>query len=70
MAEEQKSFAPSPEFAAQANIADAKVYAEAAADPQGWWAGQAKTLLRLDKALGHCLRVEPAPRQVVCRRAA
>ncbi len=45
MAEEQKTFAPSAEFTAQANIADLGVYDEAARDPQGWWAKQAETLL-------------------------
>ena len=45
MAEESKTFAPSAEFAAQANISDLSVYDEAAADPQGWWAKQAETLL-------------------------
>ena len=45
MAEESKTFAPSAEFAAQANISDLSVYDEAAADPQGWWARQAETLL-------------------------
>ncbi len=45
MAEEQKTFAPSAEFTAQANISDPGVYDEAAADPQGWWARQAETLL-------------------------
>ena len=45
MAEEQKTFPSSPEFMAQANIADPHVYDEAARDPQGWWAKQAETLL-------------------------
>ena len=45
MAEEQKTFAPSAEFTTQANISDPGVYDEAAADPQGWWAKQAETLL-------------------------
>jgi acetyl-CoA synthetase len=45
VAEEQKTFAPSAEFTAQANIADLGVYDEAARDPQGWWAKQAETLL-------------------------
>ncbi len=45
MAEEQKTFAPAPEFTAQANISDPGVYDEAAQDPQGWWAKQAETLL-------------------------
>ena len=45
MAEEPKTFPPSPEFTAQANINDPGIYDEAAADPQGWWAKQAETLL-------------------------
>jgi acetyl-CoA synthetase len=45
VAEEQKTFAPAPEFTAQANISDPGVYDEAARDPQGWWAKQAETLL-------------------------
>ena len=45
MAEESKTFAPAAEFTAQANMNDPGVYDEAAADPQGWWAKQAETLL-------------------------
>ena len=45
MAEEQKTFAPAAGFTAQANISDPAVYDEAAADPEGWWAKQAETLL-------------------------
>ena len=45
MAEEQKTFAPAAGFAASANISDPAVYEEAAADPEGWWAHQAETLL-------------------------
>ena len=45
MAEEQKTFAPAAGFAASANISDPAVYEEAAADPEGWWARQAETLL-------------------------
>ena len=45
MANEQKTFPPSSEFTAQANLSDPQVYVEAAADPQGWWAKQAETLL-------------------------
>ena len=61
MAEEQKTFPPSPEFMAQANIADPHVYDEAARDPQGWWAKQAETLLDLDETLGNSLRMERRP---------
>jgi len=45
----EQSFAPSPEFTAQANISDGSVYAEAAADPQRWWAKQAGELLTWTK---------------------
>src|SRR6185437_6530946 len=38
-------FAPPTEFAAQAKVADAAVYEQAAADPQAWWAGQARQRL-------------------------
>jgi acetyl-CoA synthetase len=40
---ETRQFAPSPEFAAQAN-AQPGIYAEAEADPEGWWAEQAERL--------------------------
>ena len=49
MAEEQRIFAPSPEFTGQANLADPKVYEAASADPQAWWAKQAETLLDWSK---------------------
>ena len=45
----QQSFAPSVEFAAQANINNPSVYEEAAANPQGWWARQAGELLTWSK---------------------
>src|SRR5580658_6463816 len=41
-------FAPPAEFAAQAEVADAAVYEQAAADPQAWWAGQARQRLDWD----------------------
>jgi hypothetical protein len=41
-------FAPPTEFAAQAKVADAAVYEQAAADPQAWWAGQARQRLDWD----------------------
>src|SRR3984957_9019726 len=41
-------FAPSAEFAAQAESVDPGVYEQAAANPQAWWAGQARQ--RLDWA--------------------
>src|ERR1700733_6002423 len=43
-----KDFPPSAEFAAQAEVVDPAVYEQAAANPQAWWAGQARQ--RLDWA--------------------
>ena len=34
-------FPPDPAFVAQANASDPEIYARAAADPEGWWAGWA-----------------------------
>src|ERR1700684_11284 len=45
---EVKDFAPPAGFTAQAKVADPAVYEQAAADPQAWWAGQARQ--RLDWA--------------------
>jgi acetyl-CoA synthetase len=42
--EETRSFAPSPEFAKQAN-AQPSIYAEAEADPVSWWRKQAERLV-------------------------
>ena len=41
---ETRQFAPPAEFAAQAN-AQPDIYAEAATDPQSWWAEQAERLI-------------------------
>jgi acetyl-CoA synthetase len=41
-------FAPPTEFAAQAKVTDAAVYEQAAADPQAWWADQARQRLDWD----------------------
>src|SRR5512145_968369 len=41
---ENRTFAPSPEFTAQANIRDASVYETAMADPEAFWAGFAEEL--------------------------
>ncbi len=49
MADEQQTFPPTAEFAAQANISDPNVYDEAAADPEGWWAQQSSELLEWTK---------------------
>src|ERR1700678_4280342 len=43
-----EEFAPPAEFAAQAEVADAAVYEQAAADPQAWWADQARQRLDWD----------------------
>jgi acetyl-CoA synthetase len=42
---EDRTFPPSPEFVAQANIADRSLYDEADADPEAFWARQARELL-------------------------
>jgi acetyl-CoA synthetase len=41
---EHDTFAPPPGFQADARLKDPAVYAEAAADPQAWWARQAEAL--------------------------
>jgi acetyl-CoA synthetase len=43
-----RDFPPSAGFAAQAAVTDAAVYEQAAADPQGWWASQARQRLDWD----------------------
>ena len=48
-------FAPPAEFAAQAKVADAAVYEQAAADPQAWWAGQARQRLDWDTPFAEVL---------------
>jgi acetyl-CoA synthetase len=42
--QEDRSFAPNPEFAAQANAHDASIYETAAADPVKFWEGWARKL--------------------------
>jgi acetyl-CoA synthetase len=42
--QEQRRYAPTAEFAAQANANDPAIYARAEADPEGFWAEQAKSL--------------------------
>jgi acetyl-CoA synthetase len=42
--QETRRFPPSPEFTAQANASDAGIYAEAARDPEAFWARWAKEL--------------------------
>src|SRR5688572_1942834 len=41
---EERSFAPSPSFRAQANVSDQRVYEEAARDPEGFWETFAREL--------------------------
>jgi acyl-CoA synthetase (AMP-forming)/AMP-acid ligase II len=48
-------FAPPAEFAAQAKVADAAVYEQAAADPQAWWADQARQRLDWDTPFAEVL---------------
>jgi len=47
--DEQKTFAPTADFIAQANMGDLNVYDEAAADSEGWWAKQSAELLQWTK---------------------
>ncbi|MDR3691534.1 MAG: acetate--CoA ligase [Fimbriimonas sp.] len=42
--QENRSFPPSPEFIAQANVSDPEIYAKAAADPEAFWESWAKQL--------------------------
>ena len=42
--ETERTFPPSPEFAADANASDPGVYQRAAADPEAWWASWAEKL--------------------------
>ena len=42
--QEDRSFPPPADFAAMANMADPDIYAKAAADPEGFWAGLAEDL--------------------------
>jgi acetyl-CoA synthetase len=45
---EDRTFPPSAEFTAAANLADPSIYERAAADPPGFWAEQARELLHWD----------------------
>jgi Acetyl-coenzyme A synthetase N-terminus len=40
--DERRTFAPSPEFLAKARVKDQSLFEAAAADPEGFWAEQAK----------------------------
>ncbi len=42
--DEKREFPPPPEFAAQANVNDPAIYAQAASDLEGYWAGEAAKL--------------------------
>ena len=42
--QEERSFPPPADFAANANMGDPDIYAKAAADPEGFWAGLAEGL--------------------------
>ena len=42
--QEERSFPPPADFASNANMADPDIYAKAAADPEGFWAGLAEGL--------------------------
>ena len=42
--QEERSFPPPADFTAKANMADPDIYAKAAADPEGFWAGLAEDL--------------------------
>ena len=50
-----RDFPPSAEFAAQGEIVDPAVYEQAAADPQAWWAGQARQRLDWDTPFAEVL---------------
>src|SRR5580692_3002656 len=55
-------FPPPAGFAAQAEVADAAVYERAAADPQAWWAGQARQRLDWDTPFAEVLDDSPRSR--------
>ena len=46
---EDRTFTPSAEFVAQANVSDPAIYERAAADPAAFWAEQARSLLTWDR---------------------
>ncbi|WEG09805.1 acetate--CoA ligase [Microbacterium horticulturae] len=58
--DEERQFAPSPEFAAQAN-GTADLYERAAADREGFWADQARELLHWHKPFTQVLDRSNAP---------
>ncbi|MEZ5321606.1 MAG: acetate--CoA ligase [Microthrixaceae bacterium] len=56
---EEREFAPPAEFTATALVADESMYAEAEADPEGFWARQARELLTWDRDFSTVLEWEP-----------
>jgi acetyl-CoA synthetase len=56
---EERTFPPPPALAAAANVADPAVYAEAAADPEAFWARQARELLTWRRDFDTTLEWEP-----------
>ena len=59
---ERRTFEPPEDFAAQANANDASIYADAARDPDSWWASQAERLDWFEK-WDEVLRWEPPHHQ-------
>jgi acetyl-CoA synthetase len=58
---EVERFEPPAGFAAEALLGDPAVYEEAAADPEGWWLGQARELLDWTKEPSEALDESNAP---------
>src|ERR1700712_4867375 len=56
---EERTFPPPTRLAASANLADPGVYDEAAADPEAFWARQARELLTWRKDFHTTLEWEP-----------
>ena len=68
--QEERSFPPPADFAAKATMSDPDIYAKAAADPEGFWAGLAEEA-GLVPEVGYRPGLERRPlRQVVHRRQA
>jgi acetyl-CoA synthetase len=60
LSQEDREFPPSPEFSAQAN-GKAELYDAAAADPEGFWADQARSFLTWSKDFDQTLDWSGAP---------
>jgi acetyl-CoA synthetase len=56
---EDRTFPPSPEFVAQAVVSDPGIYERAEADPEGFWAEQARSLLTWEQDFHTTLEWEP-----------